>query len=73
MKSERLPISEAPKDGTVIWTNEGLAKWRNTDSLNLIDPGFYLCDVDGNLIEDDECGGCFHVNPKIFSFCLTYH
>jgi|LauGreDrversion4_2_1035121.scaffolds.fasta_scaffold564077_2 hypothetical protein len=66
MKSERLPISEAPKDGTVIWTDEGLAKWRKTDSLNLIDPGFCLCDVDGNLIEDHEYGGCFYVNPKTF-------
>lgn len=40
------PIDTAPKDGTVVLTNEGLVKW--SDKLRWGRPiGWIACDVDG--------------------------
>lgn len=42
-------IDTAPKNGTVILSNEGTVRYMNNTLHLRIDTGWYLCDIGGNI------------------------
>lgn len=52
---EPQPISTAPRDGTVILTNDGIAVWEDSPYYD-IKPCFVLCTPNGDVYEDVDYG-----------------